>query len=320
MANVSLDVAFHVGDMTSLRYAVPVVKTIRRVFDVDVPITFDARSTKYNSIDRHRRRFEEICAENDLTRIDTRHVRRVSKVFCVECVSQPDYDMRVSIQHGYDYLTLARNSDDRTTYVFTDADHLAAGKTMGVKGVCSPIPPSIWEWSDSVTYAERRGLTIQPGITLFYPEEGHESLFRRVYEAVRSTGQPTYVKQRRKNQSIPSDVSASYYDDVWYPSESIFLPAASTACVGFGTSAYTDLIHVRDFHDITAPSYSSSYAKPVWSDRYTRWETSKVDQFVDFICMGGLSLTTIESTPFDQSTIDSFVRETWADIVRRRSS
>jgi hypothetical protein len=58
------------------------------------------------------------------------------------------------------------------------------------------------------------------------------------------------------------------YDDIWYPSESIFYPALSAICVGFGTGAYTDLVSAGiTFVDCALPGYSQEYPKPI-SDHY----------------------------------------------------
>jgi hypothetical protein len=54
-----------------------------------------------------------------------------------------------------------------------------------------------------------------------------------------------------------------FYDDLWYPTESILLPIISNFSVGLGTSAYTDLVHLnREFIDLSIPDYSKKYYKP----------------------------------------------------------
>lgn len=267
---VDPEAAFAVSDMTSLRYGIPFIKKCRELLGQNVPLIIDESASpgKYNSIQRWRPRLIEILSENSIDYMWRKDfTRSVRRLFCVENVSQGiPHDVCYSFQHGFDFEGLHRNVS-RSTYLVTETYFKERLESLGHVAVVQPYPVVFWDWENTIEHAFKRGvLDTRKSATLFYPESGLHSEFQQVYGELDRRGFITHVKQRAKNQSIPTYVSSPHYDIDWYPSESIYLPVSSDVSVGFGTSAYTDLIHLkRHFIDLAVPEYSRRYYKPTVS-------------------------------------------------------
>lgn len=265
----NIEFAFCVDDMTSLRYAIPFIKFSKKLLDVEVKLIYNSsrQTGKYNCITTLFDRFKEIIKENDIQVIDASGLRvEVKRLFCVENVvtSGIVYDKCYSFQHGFDYTKLAINNK-QATYLMTDEIYAKDVKALGAKALVQPIPVNYWDWDYHVSFIKRIGLDEKnKSVLLFYPESGLIELFGSVYDKFIKDGYATYVKQRKKNQTINQKFRVAYYDEVWYPSESTFLTMLADSCVGFGTSAYVDTLKIhRKFIDFAVPDYSKNYPKPV---------------------------------------------------------
>lgn len=307
---MSIDV-FYIEDMTSLRYAVPFIKAAKKLINKDVVLVQNSSMNvhKYNSIRKYQEKLENICQENEVNFIEASNLLEkkdvVRNLFCIENVSkQISCKNYYSFQHGFDWTGLHKDNL-AATYIVTEEHFKVEIEKLGLKAIVSPHPVVFWDWS---FYVERYKtfLKEKPSATMFYPEEGYRDTFKRVHERLLSLGYDIYIKQRKKNQSVPGDFENFFYDDVWYPTESIALPLITDFSVGFGTSAYTDLIHInRNFIDLCMPDYSKKYYKPIKDNMITI-----MDNFVENFC--SLSLKNVNLAekiidPCDQEKIKNFL-------------
>jgi hypothetical protein len=321
MATKSLDNAFYVEDMTSLRYAIPFIKAAKKLLDKRVHLVYNEgiHQHKYNSIQGHMSRFLLVCQENEVEAVSYRDLVyeaiyardfEVGSLFCVENVAKKiKCNKYYSFQHGFDYSALHKN-EPNATYLVTEEHFKNDLNDLGVNALIQPIPLVFWDWD---SYVEEMVLTnphFKDGkiATLFYPEEGLEDLFRQVQSFLKSKGYKTYIKQRSKNQSVPSRYDNVFYDWSWYPTESIFLPMLADFSVGFGTSAYTDLVHLdRDFIDLSVPDYSRTYYKPQRKNLI-----SILDSFYENFCKVDLRDVTLQEKlrdPCDYQKIKEFLAQ-----------
>lgn len=306
--------AFYIEDMTSLRYAVPFIKTAKRLLNEDVLLIYNdtAYPHKYNSIKNNYDRLRNVCEENEINLMTQReavYVKRlkIKNLFCVESTAKDiEHENYFSFQHGFDYIGLHKNAS-HATYVVTEQYFKAALEGFGLKVIVQPTPVVFWDWDYHVKEALSTNEHINEKVAMmFYPEEGHHDIFKNIKDHLESLGYKTYIKQRRKNQPIPAEFENTFYDHVWYPSESIFLPMLSDVCVGFGTSAYTDLVHIdRDFIDLSIPDYSKNYYKPAKSNF-----ASITNNFYENFCKLNLRKITLEeklANPCNYEEIKSFL-------------
>jgi len=264
-----VDNIFYVDSMTTLRYAIPFIKTTKKLLDKDVLLVYNTVcNRKYNSNIRHESLLQKICKKHDvkLFKQERDDDLKTCNLFCLENTSKGiSYENYYSFQHGFDYTGLYKNVPN-ATYLVTEQYFKNELTKLNMNSLLQPFPVVFWDWDYYVNefilskdFLEKK----QNIATMFYPESGSQDMFKRIREALDSRGYTTHIKQRRKNQVVPTEFDNIFYDDLWYPTESIFLPIISDVIVGFGTSAYTDLIHInRSFVDLCIPDYSKKYYKP----------------------------------------------------------
>lgn len=298
-------IGYNVPDMTHLRYYVPLVNAIRRVApDVEHEFVVMTGTHKYNSVCRpvNSARYAEIT--DGLCRsVFKQSVEKYDVLFTVE-----GYDCGLSgtktyaIQHGFDYRGSASGCPAETIHIMSAqeyADDLQL-RNPGRRAVVSPLPISVWEldWTSSDFLNSTRRATI------FYPENGLHVLVRSVIKDLQQRGWQVHVKQRSKNQSVPDIGVGVHYDRDWYPSESIYLPGMSDVCIGFGTSAYTDLVPAGiNFVDVPVPDYSREYIKPKHPCMVVLNPSALAEQIVE----AAVQCQRIQ-VPVDVEAIDGFVR------------
>jgi hypothetical protein len=304
--------AFYIEDMTCLRYAIPFIKTVKRLIDNNVLLIYNdtVNSHKYNSIINHYEKLLKICEVNSIECINQKEFKKdsvkIQNLFCVENTSKDiDCDNYYSFQHGFDWEILHKNNKE-ATYIVTEEHFKNAIENLGLRAMVSPIPVVFWDWAYNI---ERINLNLDnKTVTMFYPEQGNKDLFKKIHTKLKELGYTPYVKQRKKNQLVPSEFSNVFYDDLWYPTESIFLPIISDFCVGFGTSAYTDLIHLnKDFIDLCIPDYSKKYYKPQVSNLI-----SITKEFYENFCklnFNDITLLKKLTDPCDSQKIENFLRQ-----------
>ena len=264
---------FIVYDMTHLRYFVPFTESLVRLgFKVRWLIVMP--SIKYNSISGDRlQRVLDIGRAAGCTLFDNFDQNSAGDcAVTIETGAPSDripsrYDTVISMQHGFDYTTPARASGTNVLNIMWDqiyADQHATIK-QGCKYLIPSVPIPFWIDRSAAEKVAGSGRIA----TVFYPEVGYHTEAANACSELILHGITPVVKQRRKNQEVPSISGCRVaYDDIWHPSESIVYPVCSEFCVGFGTGAYADAVPAGiSFVDCTGPKYSREYLKPK-SERY----------------------------------------------------
>lgn len=307
---MNLEYAFYVECMTSLRYAIPFIKTSKKILGVNIILLYDEsyKSRKYNSINTLLKNFKRIVEENEIETIDVSKVTpSINTLFCVENVNKFKSKKVYAFQHGFDYKDWAKKNN-QAIYLTTDSSYVDDLEKIGVNSIVQPTPVVFWDWDNNTRMLEKLNPSKDKSATLFYPEYGNHEIFEKIENHIKSLGYKTYIKQRTKNQPIPTKYENIFYDNVWYPSESIFLPIISDFSVGFGTSAYTDLIHIdRQFVDLSIPEYSKKYLKFNKNNFVTISEN-----FYDNFCKVNLGHITLEEklhNPNDYDKIRLFLEK-----------
>lgn len=268
---MEFDNVFYVDSMTTLRYAIPFIKTVKKLLNKEVMLIYSvACRHKYNSNIKYENLLQEICKKHQILFANQEEDLRVNSIktrnlFCLENTSEEIIcENYYSFQHGFDYTGLCKKNFN-TTYLVTEQHFKNELANLNIKSIVQPTPVAFWDWDYYLNefMTSKEFLEKEKIVTMFYPENGSHEIFKQIKEKLDSIGYTIYVKQRRKNQTVPKEFNNVFYDDMWYPSESIFLPMMSDLLIGFGTSAYTDLIHInRSFIDLCIPDYSKNYYKP----------------------------------------------------------
>lgn len=306
-AKKRVDNAFFIADMTSLRYAIPFIKMSKRLLNKQVTLVIDTKSIKYNSIEYFKERLKDISIENEIFIHDSRKSNVISKtLFCVESiVGNTEFEKCYAFQHAFDYL---HKTNFKKVYLVTDEYFRDYFLSQGIEAKIQPYPVVFWDWDYTVNFTKKFVDLDQKSCTLFYPQEGYIKHFQRVYDKLRDNGYRIFVKQRKKHQTIVGVDSDFYYDNIWYPSESIFFPVASDISVGFETSAYTDLVHLKkDYVDFSFSSIRKSY-KPNACNMHVLDENFEIamKQF-ESIIEENSKIKKDLSQPFDINSIKEFL-------------
>ena len=227
-----------VPGLTDLRYLMPVSRLMQRYMP-DVRQTFDIQrsSLKYNGL-RHDDNYAACLriVEHWAPWASLDVIPEYDCVIQVEVGDSLRARKRIAIQHGFDCAFLADRLRNVDAYVCGSRMMLGFARDLGIANtVLSPVP---------VPFLTLDGVTPSTGAAfVFYPDAGDVDLASEVIDRLLSLGRRVFVKQRRKHQPIRSG-GEHVYDDVWYPSEGIVGPASSDLVVGFGSSAYTDLVPI----------------------------------------------------------------------------
>jgi hypothetical protein len=207
-------------------------------------------NSKYNGMrhDSNWRRYREVVEELDITTVDRCSAVRCDVLFTVESSDiNIERTRHISISHGLDMIAHARNLVGCDAYICPGV--IATHPTLkNINVVESPVPVTFFDF-DAL---KRWGHDMYTGdndndntliATVFYPDKGHAALADAVISRLIDIGCNTYVKQRRKWQQITTTAGIHVYDDVWSPAEAIALPITSDVVVGFGSTAYIDVIY-----------------------------------------------------------------------------
>lgn len=279
---------FIVSDMTHLRYFAPFTSSLTRL-GFRTRWLIETESSKYNAINASKERVDFVCHLAETLGVSSvEKFKRTEHGRCaitVETGSPSDriverYDDVVSMQHGFDYTTDNRVQSSKIQYIMWDqlyVDHHRSSKLAGSYSV-PDVPITFWIAPERCRSLAGDGNTA----TVFYPESGMHDLVDRACRFLAERNIRAILKQRRKNQPIAASHKAvAVYDDIWHPSESIFYPAVSSVCLGFGTSAYTDAVPAGlTFVDCAVPAYSQSYPKPN-DDRFFSCSPGDLEQVIE---------------------------------------
>lgn len=263
-------VDFLVHGYTELRYLLPIAERIGRHHTMRAFV--NRRTVKYNTVaSLGADRMRALLAERRVEMLDLEHPTGGDVLFSVEGVHPyakllGDYQKVIAVQHAFDYNNPESHIDRNSRSVVWDEASAAQIRQFkpGVDAVISPLPTTFWNRETDANFARSMGVP-DHAVLVFYPDQGLTASAEEACRVLVAEGFPVFVKQRAKHQPIrPIPGTASVYDTVWYPSESIFLSANASFCVGFGTGAYADTCASSiSFLDFPMPEYSKKYAKPV---------------------------------------------------------
>jgi hypothetical protein len=192
-------------------------------------------------------------------------------LFTIENTSKHrfNYEKNYSIQHGFDYVVHGEKADSKTVYIcHSEASGLDLQLKYKLNYIIPPIPVAFSNLKIQIDYAKKLIKSNKDIIFIFFPERSSVKLIKSIIKYLKKRNFYIIVKQRRKNQRVPKRIGADLivYDDIWYPSESIFYPLISKFVIGFGTTAYIDLCEIGiNFIDNAITPYSKKggvYLKP----------------------------------------------------------
>ena len=248
-----MKVCFAVFDLTILRYFGPIIEFIKDSENIDVFLYFRRDCIKYNCLksEKNYNIFKKFASSLNPAKIIpmTNSKIKCDVLFTVENVDRHkfDYKKHYAIQHGFDYQILGKRSDSKTVYLcHSDVYGLDLLSKYKIKYLVAPIPVAFSNPNKQIKFARKMLTTNKEIAFIFYPYKGYVSLTRSIVKDLKNKEYFVIIKQRRKWQEVPKNIGADLilYDDIWYPSESIFYPLISKFAIGFGTSSYTDLCEV----------------------------------------------------------------------------
>lgn len=237
-------VSFISTDLTELRYMIPFSKVLHDVRP-DIVQSFDVsrRSLKYCGLHDNERfrtlnaRLSEHCPWALVRPFDagTTVDYAVSLELPTERFSNPT--KRISIQHGFDCNWHSSDASALCDVYICPTKWMT--EHVGSRGshlnlLYPPHPIPFWDIG---------GETVdEKCILVFYPDAGDVAEANTTISALKNAGFNVIVKQRRKHQAVSSTDCIVKWDDAWYPAEGIEWALKSRAVIGFGSSAYTDLL------------------------------------------------------------------------------
>lgn len=293
-----MKILFYVFDLTHFKTFGPIIKALKHSGLNDITFLFTRRNSKYNGFGNDKNfntflnfaNFFEAKIHNTDVALISGHF---DYVFTVEnqdygCLQSLDETAtQIIIQNGFDY-TQIRNKQTKLKqkFVLASRDYEEDYRKIStLPCVYLPIPVTYCDWEYSKKFGEKRIEDASKNITIFYPESGYTDLVDKLISKIFDMGLTVSIKQRRKNQSVAVKDSRVkvFYDEQWFPSESIFLPLNSICSVGFGTSAYVDAtVAGLNFIDVPLPSYAQQYLKPKL-DTLSIIDVSKADILTEIL-------------------------------------
>lgn len=244
----SLVIGYDVNDMTTLRYLVPLAISLSNYIPGHKHRFFHNRiGKKYNSIkhDANWKRYQQIVDGLDFVTTIDKHGAADVECDILVGVEKTDDTIKcsryVALAHGVDCIDLACKTSCDVYMCGPAVAKLDAVQHLNV--VKHAVPPTLLKLSELKAWG-RQHMSGEKVVTLFYPDVGHRGVADRVAQLLEDDGFTVYVKQRRKWQPISAQSGKHVYDDMWYPPEAMLYPIASDVVVGFGSSAYLDLVEV----------------------------------------------------------------------------
>ena len=284
-------IGLHCQDMTCLRYLIPVYKAL---LEAQKPCAMFVKSLaapeKYNSFYQNRSRIIEILRDQNIPVYDIVDGAKikVSTLVTIETIGHDhyEYDKHISIGHGFDCWNFGKKVAEleNTKYVFHNKEVADfALKTYGAESVVLDVPIVFWEIEDVFNVGKKYldTLGIDPDsdriATIFYPDKDHHDIALKVYHHLKNKGYKVLVKQRKKYQSIGTDIDTKIYDEIWYPTEAVILPVFSDINISFGSSCFLECSFLETCYiNNLCPAYSRDYVVPENS-----WIHTNNDDFVE---------------------------------------
>ena len=304
--------------MTTLRYFMPIISLLSKK-DCEIFLAYPVDGTgldKYNSVRVNFNAFSALCRNItprvSIIQVTSQNTFKTDVLFTVECVPRSIegnyfiYDKKFCIQHGTDYTQFAKNKDSKTTYIALDSQYSEdMNENLGVSAVYPGSPVTFWnieqqlEFIKPALFGKDSNFKLKSDdkiACIFYPDSEGRKEANAVITHLTNNNYKIFIKQRRKHQH-PDNIGFQntwvIYDDLWYPSESIFIPAISDLCIGFSSAAYCDIVPSEiNYVDISITDNSKSpeeqlknskwpgYLKPVKSDYFRYVSKDYIDNAI----------------------------------------
>lgn len=237
-----MHVAFVVDDLTALRYFVPFSRKLFEFFP-EVKQSFKPmrESHKYNGMahDSNFNKCLDILKRFCYYAVEIDDHFEYDIVFQVEVGRTLKCKKRISFEHGFDFIFRKQQLKAEVDVYVAYTDYIAKNiESSGIKAIVSPLPICAWELDNLVVPNIK-----QKTAMIFYPDQGLNDLAKKVLEELERLNYIVFVKQRKKHQQIIIG-GTHIYDNIWYPSEAITLSSAVNIVIGFGSSAYVDLVPI----------------------------------------------------------------------------
>lgn len=237
-----MHIAIVVDDLTALRYFVPFSRKLFEFFpEVKQSFKLMRESHKYNGMasDSNFNKCLNILERFCYYKVEIDDSFEYDIVFQVEVGQTLKCKKRISFEHGFDYVFKTQQLKTDVDLYIVNAEYIAKNvESFGIRTIVSPMPICTWELDKLVVPDVK-----QKTAMIFYPDQGLNDLAKKVLEELERLNYVVFVKQRKKHQQIVIG-GTHVYDNVWYPSEAVTLPSMVNVVVGFGSSAYVDLVPV----------------------------------------------------------------------------
>lgn len=299
----SVRVAYVTHDLTHLRYFIPFSRCLHRcASDIEQSFFLPRGNPKYNGLrsDTNYSACQRLIAQHCPYASETDGSGNFDIVIQVEVGAYLKCDRRISLEHGFDYAFRASELKEQVeTYVCSSELTRDHASSLGVPAIISPLPVCMWDVGETQATPSTA--------LLFYPDQGDADIANEVIEHLEKQGFLVFVKQRRKWQSI-SGGGTHLYDDVWYPSEAVVVPLASDLVIGFGSSAYVDLVPMGvtyvniDIHHDRGPW--SAFVHPIDKNYVRVTDRNLIFETLDRVTASTRSIS--RSIP-DAELIDAFL-------------
>lgn len=307
-ASVSV-IVYDVADMTHLRYFVPIVSCINRIFGSKIKQLFvhNRTNSKYNGMQQsvNWKRYCSIINELNITSVDRNQIQQCDILFTVESSDFKIHKKRhISISHGLDILTHAKNLVGCDAYI---CSNIIAPILKNINVIIPPFPPTFFDFINLKNWATNKYVIDDRRIaTIFYPDKGFASFADKIILQLIEQNYNVYIKQRRKWQGISSATGTHIYDDIWSPAEAVGLPIISDIVIGFGSTAYIDLIHAG-INYIDFPVYGIN--NQIDMSSYSSFKHGNISNIQEIIHTINLMIDSQKQNliQYNQNEIDNFL-------------
>jgi hypothetical protein len=279
-----MQINFYCPDLTCLRYLMPIA---RRIGSHDIQIDSKPFNDKYNGLGNSNNKdvFEYIVTaftpNAKIKYLKVNEKVECDVLFSVEHLNIRDYTFKkhFAIQHGFDCMNFFENMSKDTVYIAHSEFYANWMKNVfDINAIYTEVPITFWDIKEQPDSKKI--------MCIFYPEKHYRSAAHEIITHAETCGYTCMIKQRAKNQAVPSAYTHRVYDRIWYPSEAILLPAISDIVLGIGTSAYADIAEVGiNYIDAAIPDYSKkeNYPKPFHLDNFFYVEEDYVKNIINVI-------------------------------------
>ncbi len=315
-----MKIIFATPGISYLRYFGPVIEYIQDEKNIEIIFAIRKDSNKYLALGLEENYYKfldlldlyfnspEIINDFDLKKKKIRC--DVLFTLCGVDNIKFDYKKHYAIQHCYDQTVHGKNSDSKTIHIVNNEIYgQQVQSKFNTKFIVAPIPVAFSNLTTQIEFARKFVPDSEKVVTIFFPRDGSIRLVRSIVKYLKELDYFTVIKQRRKNQRVPNNIGSDLivYDDIWYPSESIFFPAISEFAIGFGSSIWTDLCDAGiPVIDNSVPKYVRKCEYYIRAEYENYWRFNKNFRKNTFNAINEISSKSNKSIVFNHEVIKDF--------------